>query len=132
MFILSVNFVLPLIREVAGGVALPPPAIIVIAALVLVPLCLFGFVLYPARRLAEAVELGDRPVRHSYFVVRERYSLPLYLDDVAATDWPTELGFEIMKLARLRELKRRRLLRALIAAAIAYALMLVVMLVVAS
>lgn len=129
LFILSVNFLVPLVREMVGGAALPATALLTIAALVLVPLCLFGFVLYPANNPADSIALGRAAVRHTYFVHRRPPSLEAYLGDVAATDWETELGFEIMKLARLRESKRRRLLRALVGAGVSYALILALMLI---
>ena len=64
-------------------------------------------------------------------VVRNDPGLGRYLDDIEATDWPVESGFEIMKMARLREIKRRRLLRALVAAAISYTLILGLMVTIA-
>lgn len=124
IFILSINFVLTLIRELVGTGPIPHVATISLAALVLVPLGLFGFVLYPANNPTADLEIEDQPIRKTYFVFQNDRSLGRYLDDIEATDWPVEIGFEIMKMARLREIKRRRLLRALVAAAISYTLIL--------
>lgn len=131
IFILSINFVLTLIRELIGIGPIPPAATWSLAVLVLLPLGLFGYVLFPANNPAGGLDLGGQPVRHSYFVDRRGPSLTEYLIDVEATDWATELGFEIMKMARLRERKRRRLLRALVAAGASYVLILAMMLLVA-
>lgn len=131
IFILSINFVLTLIRELLGVGPIPPAAILSLAVLVLLPLGLFGYVLFPANNPRGDLELEGQPVRYSYFVDRRGPSLSDYLDDVEATDWATELGFEIMKMARLRERKRRRLLRALVAAGASYVLILGMMLLVA-
>lgn len=124
IFILSINFVLTLIRELVGSGPIPHVATISLAVLVLVPLGLFGFVLYPANNPTADLEIGDLPIGKTYFVFQNDRSLGRYLDDIEATDWPVEISFEIMKMARLREIKRRRLLRALVAAAISYTLIL--------
>ncbi len=131
IFILSINFVLTLIRELVGIGPIPPAATLSLAVLVLLPLGLFGYVLFPANNPVGDLELEGQPVRHSYFVDGRGPSLTDYLIDVEATDWATELGFEIMKMARLRERKRRRLLRALVAAGASYVLILAMMLLVA-
>jgi hypothetical protein len=128
IFILSINFVLALLRELVGIGPIPPAATLTLVPLVLLPLGLFGFVLYPTSNPATQLALGDAPVRRSYFVLRPEGSLETYLRDVEATDWVVEISFEIMKMARLREIKRRRLLRALVAAGLSYVLILMVML----
>jgi hypothetical protein len=131
IFILSINFVLTLLRELVGLGPIPPVATISLAALVLVPLGLFGFVLYPANNPTAALDIAGQPIRRTYFVLRNDRDLGRYLDDIEATDWPVEIGFEIMKMARLREIKRRRLLRALVGAAISYMLILGMMVMIA-
>lgn len=131
IFILSINFILTLIRELIGVGPIPAAATLSLAVLVLLPLGLFGYVLFPANNPSGELELGGQPVRYSYFVDRRGPSLADYLDDVEATDWATELSFEIMKMARLRERKRRRLLRALVAAGASYVLIFGMLLLVA-
>ena len=131
IFILSINFVLTLIRELIGVGPIPATATLSLAVLVLLPLGLFGYVLFPANNPSGDLWLDGQPVHNSYFVDRRGPSLADYLADVEATDWATELGFEIMKMARLRERKRRRLLRALVAAGLSYVLIFGMLLLVA-
>lgn len=131
IFILSIDFVLTLIRELIGVGPIPASAILSLAALVLLPLGLFGYVLFPANNPVGDIALAGQPVRKSYFVDGRGPSLTDYLGDVQATDWATELGFEIMKMARLRERKRRRLMRALVAAGVSYVLIFGMLLLVA-
>lgn len=131
IFILSINFVLTLLRELVGIGPIPPTATVGLAVMVLVPLGLFGFVLYPTSNPIGGLRLDDQPIRKSYFVERYDRGLGGYVEDIEATDWAIEIAYEIMKMARLREIKRQRLLRALLAAAVSYALILTMIVVIA-
>ena len=78
IFILSINFVLTLIRELIGVGPIPAAATVSLAVLVLLPLGLFGYVLFPANNPVGDLDLGGQPVRHSYFVDRRGPGLSDY------------------------------------------------------
>ena len=55
-----------------------------------------------------------------YFRPAESLGLNGFVQDLKACDWLKEIGYEIMKQSGLRELKRRRFLRALWATGVTY------------
>lgn len=89
---------------------------------VILPIVLFGFVLYPTRRSAPRLasdQISD--IKNVLYISSERQltmsAFKAALDESNATD---ELAHEILKVSALRELKRRRFLRALHAASICF------------
>jgi hypothetical protein len=85
----------------------------------------FAWVLWPKRSLI--IKPGDPAPRTcgTFFVQPGRTStLADYVTAIQRTDWTTELAFEVMKLAQLRESKRRRFQRALAIAASFYVVLL--------
>lgn len=93
--------------------------VIVFWGLVMVPLFLFGYVLYPSRKIAPKVAgAADFAVKRVMYVETARHkSIDDLLAAAADCDWPQELAFELLKVSRLRELKRGRFIRALFATA---------------
>ena len=99
-------------------------AIVFAWAVVILPILLFGFVLYPSRKTAPRLE--EDPVKRPEFVLyvdtdRHR-DVEQLRQSVARCDPVNEFAFEVLKLSKLRELKRRRFLRALFCAALAFVL----------
>ncbi len=89
-------------------------AIILAWALFILPIVLFGAVLYPTRKMAP--KLGERSAdaKRTYYLNLERFAdVDTYLAALEASDVKTELAYEMMKTAGLRDIKRRRFLRAL-------------------
>ena len=85
------------------------------------PVILFGMVLYPSRSIAPYLETEAASIRHTYyFRPTESLRFNEFVQDLKACDWLKEIGYEIMKQSGLRELKRRRFLRALWACGITY------------
>jgi hypothetical protein len=85
------------------------------------PVVLFGLVLYPSRAIAPHLETEANSIRHTYyFRPTESRGLNSFVQDLKASDWLKEIGYEIMKQSGLRELKRHRFLRALWAAGVTY------------
>ncbi len=88
------------------------------------PIVLFGAVLYPSRKVAP--RLGEQAsLAHRTFYVEPEHihDVDAYLAAVEASDPKKEIAYEIVKIAGLREIKRRRFLRALWAAAMSFVVM---------
>lgn len=90
---------------------------VVLAWLIVVtPIVLFGIVLYPTRRTAPKVVDG-KDVKHVLYVRAETYGTVASLRNAAASaSYSDELAFEVLSVSKLRDLKRKRFLRALFAA----------------
>ncbi len=90
--------------------------------IVILPILLFGFVLYPSRKTAPLLaDESMEDLQHVLYVDPGRHSRVDELIRAAnRTDAIQELAFELLKVSRLRELKRRRFLRALFAAGVAF------------
>ena len=85
------------------------------------PIVLFGAVLYPSRKVAPRLgEQGSLAHRTFYVEPEHIHDVDAYLAAVEASDPKKEIAYEIVKIAGLREIKRRRFLRALWAAAMSF------------
>lgn len=98
-------------------------AIVVFWGLVMGPLILFGFVLHPTRKTAPKLDIqtNTKP-EHILFIGPRGHN---NVDDLKAAalkcDPLTEYAYETLKMCKLRELKRKRFIRALLASAMAFA-----------
>ena len=82
--------------------------------LVMVPIVLFGTVLYPSRRMAPKLGEKSKHVKRLYHVSIDYIkNVDSYLSDIECCDIKAEICYELMKVSALRELKRVRFLRAL-------------------
>ena len=90
--------------------------------IVILPILLFGFVLYPSRKTAPL--LDEDPEKRPEFVLyvdTDRHRDVEGLKQAASRCDPlNEYAFEVLKLSKLRELKRKRFLRALFLSAVAF------------
>jgi hypothetical protein len=94
-----------------------------------VPVMMFGYLLYPSRSMAPKLGTNVENLQRSYYLLNESY--PVLDDFIAAfdqSDWKIELAYEIQKSSLLRDMKRRRFVWALRIAGLAYALMFLVQL----
>ncbi len=105
----------------AGGDALW--AAVVFWGIVMLPLVLFGMVLFPSRKIAPKVAgATDLELQRTLYVETARYPSVDALEKAArASDWMHEIAFECLKVSRLRELKRARFIRALVATGVSLA-----------
>lgn len=89
------------------------------------PVALFGAVLYPTRRTAPVID-SDRSgvTRCMYFTSEDGRDAARYSRDVAGADWAREIVYEITRVSALRDLKRRRFIRAMMASAASFAMIL--------
>jgi len=78
------------------------------------PIIMFASVVYPSRRVAPGLATSVESVKRvCYYRPSPSASLSEYIDDLQSADWVAEVSYEIMRLSGLREIKRRRFLRAL-------------------
>ena len=90
--------------------------------IVMAPLLLFGYVLYPSRKTALKVDgKSDGSIRHVLYVDTTQHgTLKNLRAAVESCDPANEIMFELLKVSKLRELKRQRFVRALITAAFSF------------
>lgn len=94
--------------------------ILVAWAIVILPIMLFGFVLYPARKSVAKVSDDEGP-KHVLYLHPERYGSVSALKAAAEECDPVdEIAFELLKISELRESKRKRFVRGLVAAGFAF------------
>lgn len=120
------TFALNIVAAVMGG--LPgsgngiPLLIILFWLVIMAPLFLFGYVLYPSRRSAPRVqdtsELGLQRVL--YVETKRHGSFDQLLKASQNSDWRGELIYEVLKVSKLREIKRGRFIRALFTTAFSF------------
>ena len=90
-------------------------------AFIVVPIIMFGMVLYPTRKVAPKLVKRPEDVRRTVYVNTDEVALvDAYLANVADSEPRREVAFEIIKVSLLRELKRQRFLRALYAAGVSF------------
>jgi len=95
----------------------------------ILPIVMFGLVLYPSRSMAPKLGTRVQNLQRSFYLLEERY--PTLDDFIAAldkSDWKIEIAYEIQKLSLLRDMKRKRFVWALRITGTSYALMLLVQL----
>jgi hypothetical protein len=93
-----------------------------VACVAILPILLFGFVLYPSRKSAEKfADQSEATPEHVIYVNPTKLgSIKALKEAVGRCDPIIEVSFELLKVSQLRDLKRRRFLRALFLAAIAF------------
>ena len=128
--IVSIGFIFSLgLIETVGDLAPKDPNSSIILLLVtwffgVLPIAMFGYVLYPSRSLAPKLGTKVGNLQRSYYLLDERYpTLDDYLDAFDQSDWKIELVYEIQKNSLLRDLKRKRFVWALNIAGISFAFM---------
>ena len=105
-----------------SSVVNPLAATLVAWGVVILPIMLFGYVLYPSRKMAP--RLASKPgveLQHIMYVDPNKLASVEALKAAADRGDPlTEVAFELLKVSKLREMKRKRFLRALFAAAFCF------------
>jgi hypothetical protein len=93
-----------------------------VACSAILPILLFGFVLYPSRKSVEkfADQSEATPEHVLYVDPTELGSVKALKEAVGRCDPIIEVSSELLKVSQLRELKRRRFLRALFSAAVVF------------
>jgi len=89
--------------------------------LVMVPIILFGTVLYPSRKMAPILGEKSSHVKRLYHVSLEYIkNVDSYLSDIVNCDIKAELSYELIKVSALREIKRVRFIRALFISSLSF------------
>ncbi len=89
--------------------------------IVMLPIIMFGAVLYPSRKMAPKIHEQSNIVKKLYNTPSAYHNnIDKYLEDLKECDVKSELSYELMKITALRNLKRKRFLRALYAAAFSF------------
>ena len=93
-----------------------------VACVAILPILLFGFVLYPSRKSAEKfANQSEATPEHVLYVDPTKLGSVKALEEAAARCDPIkEVSFELLTVSQLRELKRRRFLRALFSAGVVF------------
>ncbi len=95
---------------------------LLVACTAILPILLFGFVLYPSRKSVEKfADQSEETPKHVLYVDPTKLgSVKALKEAVERCDPIIEVSFELLKVSQLRELKRRRFLRALFSAAVVF------------
>ncbi len=93
-----------------------------VACTAILPILLFGFVLYPSRKSAEKfADQSEATPEHVLYVNPTKLgSVKVLKEAVGRCDPIIEVSFELLTVSQLRDLKRRRFLRALFSAAVVF------------
>ncbi len=93
-----------------------------VACSAILPILLFGFVLYPSRKSAEKfADQSEATPEHVLYVNPTKLgSIKALKEAVGRCDPIIEVSFELLTVSQLRDLKRRRFLRALFSAAVVF------------
>jgi len=87
------------------------------------PIVLFGTILYPTRKTAPSLGNDHLDIKRLFFVNETHLNnVDTYLNSLKSVDFVKELVYEHLKLATLRDLKRKRFLRALWVSSLAFVL----------
>jgi hypothetical protein len=107
-------FTIGIITTLPGTSELNTTGIILFWMLGIVPILMYGFVLYPSRNSVKSLQSYKEIVRHKFYISSERpRDLDTYLKDIGSGDWSAEIAYELIKVSSLRDLKRVRFIRAL-------------------
>ena len=125
--IMSVGFIFTIGILTKLGASLPGPSefntigVVLFWLLGIVPILLFGFVLYPSRHSVQSLQSQKAPIHHKFYISSERpRDLDTYLKDISSGDWSAEIAYELIKVSSLRDLKRVRFMRALKSSAFSF------------
>ncbi len=126
--IVGVGYIFALGIVTRVGEALPKTSemdivyVLVAWGIVILPILLFGFVLYPTRKKAPKLASESTvKMEHILYIDPQKLGSLKELKEAASRCDPiSEVAFELLKVSMLRELKRQRFLRALFAAGICF------------
>jgi hypothetical protein len=98
--------------------------------LMLCPIVLFASVLYPTRKLAPSILRNRKNVNALYYLnPKEIDSVDSFIKQIDDINIENELAYELLKVSVLRDLKRKRFLRAMLFASLSFITLLTVQLI---
>ena len=120
-YIFAVNVIFSFGAKISNPIEIGLVGVLVAWAVIIMPIILFGMVLYPTRRFAPKLgERGSSANRIFYSRMDRVKDVDDYLAQLDASDIRTEIAYEILKMSGLRNQKRMRFLRALCAAGFSF------------
>ncbi len=120
-YIFAINVVFTLGKAIPGQVDLNFIKVFLAWVIVILPVLLFGAVLYPTRRYAPKIDKSSSSANHVFYVRSEDVrDVTKHLSRVQDSDLKLEMAHEILKLSGLRDRKRVRFLRALFASGVSF------------
>jgi len=98
--------------------------VVILWILAIIPIVFFGLVLVPTRKVAPKVlNPPVEPLLHVMYVSDQNpRNFEAYFGDVNAADWLRETAYEHLRVSMLRDIKRRRFIRALLLSGISLGL----------
>ena len=94
---------------------------LIILLLMLTPLVFFAAVLYPTRKLAPSILRNRANVKGMYYPSPDEIdSVDTFIKQIDEINIEDELAYELLKVSVLRDLKRKRFLRALLLASLSF------------
>ncbi len=122
-YIFALNVIGQINAQITEKTSADTLTIIVAWLIVILPIMLFGYVLYPVRKSERDSTHADAP-NHMLFLHPEKYGSVEELKAAAnQSDATDEIAFELLKMSELRESKRKRFVRGLIGAGLAFAVL---------
>ena len=116
-YIFAINVVFAVGAKIPGQLELTLITVVLAWGIIILPILLFGHVLYPTRRFAPRLDKSSSSADHVFYVRSEDVrDVTEHLSRVQDSDLKFEISYEILKLSGLRDLKRVRFLRALFTA----------------
>ena len=129
-FIFTIGIITKLGASLPGPSELNTIGVILFWLLGIMPILLFGFVLYPSRNSVQSLQSYNEIIRHKFYISSERpRDVDAYLNDVSFGDWSAEIAYELIKVSSLRDLKRIRFIRALRASAFSFGVVAIIQIV---
>ncbi len=128
-YIFAIGIIFNLGTRIASVSKMDPVTVIFAWLVFIFPIVLFGAVLHPSRKGSPRPAEQGRHAGRTFYVEPEHiHDVDSYLAAVEAGDAKKEIAYEIVTIAGLREIKRRRFLRALWAAAASFVVIFLVQL----
>lgn len=111
-------------EQIPTAMDITTATVVVFWAMIMLPIILFGSVLYPTRKSAPLLseQAESKPRRVLYVNPDEFKTVAALKTAVIGSNALDETAFELLKASKLRELKRKRFIRGLIAAGVAFTL----------
>lgn len=98
---------------------------VVLLFLMLAPVIFFASVLYPTRKIAPSILRNRKNIKGLYYLSsKEVDSVDSFINQFNDINIEDELSYELLKVSVLRDLKRKRFLRALLLASLSFILLL--------
>ncbi len=125
-FIFSIGLVRFLVPEAAMSMFAPSGRFIWGFAISIVPIIMFGHVLFPRFNPVRRSEVDTNVLKNVYtFGTNPERTVDEYLRDIDGANWKREIAIEIIEASFIRDIKRRRFLIAMYVAGVSYAAMFV-------